>query len=90
MINWKLRFQNKTTLISLIVIVISFIYKLLDLIGVIPPFQQNQIVDVVTMLIDILCALGIVVDPTTTGIQDSNRAMGYEKPNDDKNTVEGE
>ena len=84
MINWKLRFQNKTTLISLIVIVISFIYKLLDLIGVIPPFPQDQLVDVIGLLVDILCAFGIVTDPTTAGIQDSNRAMGYEQPNNDR------
>ncbi len=84
MINWKLRLKNKTTLISLIVIVISFIYKILDLVHVIPPFPQDQVVEIISMFVDILAFLGIVVDPTTAGIQDSNRAMTYEVPNNDR------
>ena len=78
--NWKLRLKNKATLISLIVLIISFVYKVLDLFGVIPPFPQDQIVTVVSMFIDILCALGIVVDPTTHGVTDSQLAMTYKEP----------
>ena len=84
MINWKLRLQNKTTLVSLIVIVISFVYKVLDLVHVIPPFPQDQLVEILSLFVDILCFLGIVVDPTTSGVQDSERAMTYEKPNNDR------
>ena len=83
LINWKLRLKNKTTLISLIVLIISFVYKILDLVHVIPAFPQDQVVEIVSMFIDILCFLGIVVDPTTAGIQDSNRAMTYDVPNND-------
>ena len=32
----------------------------------------------------LLVILGIVVDPTTEGIQDSDRAMSYPEPWDDK------
>lgn len=84
--NWKLRFKNKTTLISLIVLIISFVYKILDLCGVIPPFPQEQLVTLASMFIDILCALGIVVDPTTEGIGDSARAMTYSEPKKKENT----
>jgi phi LC3 family holin len=84
MINWKLRLKNKTTLTSLIILIISFVYKILDLLHVIPPFPQESIVEILGLLIDILCFLGIVVDPTTAGIVDSNRAMGYEVPNNDR------
>ena len=89
MINWKLRFKNKTTLISLIVIIVSFVYKLLDLLGVIPPFPQDALVEVLGLLVDVLCAIGIITDPTTAGIQDSNRAMSYEVPNNDRKDATG-
>lgn len=84
MINWKLRFQNKTTLLAIILAIISFVYYLLDMIGVIPKFDQEQIVKLATMAIDILVLLGIIVDPTTDGITDSARALSYTEPNKDK------
>ena len=83
-INWKLRLKNKATLISLIGLAVSFVYKILDLIGVVPPFQADQIVTIASILVDILCLLGIVVDSTTAGIGDSQRALGYEEPYKDK------
>ena len=84
LINWKLRIQNKTTLVSLVLVVISIIYMILDLVGVIPPFAQEKLVDIALAIIDLLALLGIVVDPTTSGITDSARAMGYTEPNKDK------
>lgn len=84
MINWKLRLQNKTTLVTMILSIISFIYLVLDAFGVVPRFEQDTIVKIALGLIDLLALLGIIVDPTTQGVADSNRAMGYEKPNDDR------
>lgn len=78
--NWKLRLKNKTTLISLITLVISLVYKVLDLCGVIPPFPAEKLVEIGSIFIDVLCLLGIVVDPTTHGIRDSAQAMTYEEP----------
>ena len=80
MINWKLRFQNKTTLTALVLVVISAVYKILNLIGIVPSIEQQQIIDICTVIIDLLALLGIVTDPTTEGVADSARAMGYEKP----------
>lgn len=87
MINWKLRFQNKATLTAIVLGVISLVYTILELLDVIPPFPQEKIVTIASMIIDLLVLLGIVVDPTTKGISDSNRAMQYEHPNDDKSEV---
>lgn len=84
MINWKLRLQNKTTLITMILSIISFVYLILDVLGVVPKFEQDTVVKIALGLIDLLAILGIIVDPTTQGVADSNRAMGYEKPNDDR------
>lgn len=82
MINWKLRLQNKTTLISIVTIIISIIYSILDLVGVVPKFEQEAVVKIALTVIDLLALLGITVDPTTKGIADSERAMSYTKPND--------
>lgn len=79
-INWKLRFKNKATLTSLIVLIVSFVYKILDLIGVVPPIPQENLLKVLLLIIDVLAAIGILVDPTTSGISDSARAMTYASP----------
>ena len=79
-INWKLRFQNKATLTALILGIIAIVYQLLDLFGVIPAFPQEQVVEIAMMIIEFLALSGIIVDPTTEGIKDSDRAMSYTKP----------
>lgn len=79
-INWKLRFKNKATLTSLIVLIVSFVYKILDLIGVVPPIPQENLLKVLLLIIDVLAAVGILIDPTTSGIADSDRAMSYINP----------
>lgn len=79
-INWKLRLQNKTTLITLITTVVTFIYSILSLFGVTPSIAQDQVLNLAVMVVSMLASLGIVVDPTTSGISDSSNAMQYEKP----------
>lgn len=79
-INWKLRLQNKTTLVALIALVVSFVYQLLNMFGVVPSVSQSDVMDVLTLLVQILLALGIVVDPTTAGIGDSDNALRYDNP----------
>lgn len=80
MINWKLRFQNKTTLVTMVLATIAFIYLVLDTFGIIPKFDQDTIVRLALSFIDLLAIFGIVVDPTTKGVADSERAMNYVAP----------
>ncbi len=80
-INWKLRLKNKTTLVTLCVALLSFIYTVLAALGITPSVTQEQIMNLVLAVLSILVALGIVVDPTTQGVSDSERAMSYEEPN---------
>ena len=79
-INWKLRLQNKTTLVTLSIAVIAVIYQILAVLGITPSMTQNVLTDAVMLIIDALTALGVVVDPTTKGISDSNNAMTYGQP----------
>ena len=80
MINWKLRFKNKTTLIAMIGAAITFVYQILSLLGVTPKISQDTVVQLVSLIINVLVALGIVVDPTTHGISDSEQALNYQVP----------
>ena len=82
--NWKLRFKNKTTLLALILAAVAFVYQICGIIGIVPPISEEQVNQAIGLIINLLVALGIVVDPTTTGISDSARAMEYEQPNKDK------
>lgn len=78
--NWKLRLQNKTTLIALIAAAVSLIYQVLGICGIVPRVSEDTILTAVGTLVNALALLGIVIDPTTKGISDSERAMEYEKP----------
>ena len=79
-INWSLRLKNKTTLTAIILAIIALVYQVLGLFGVVPGISESQITEVAGMCINLLCLLGIVVDPTTDGVSDSNQAMEYSTP----------
>ena len=82
-INWKVRFKNKVWLGSFLSLVIGFIYSLLALFDVFPAVTQSLVVQLLNQVLTFLGLIGVIVDPTTAGIGDSDRAMGYEEPWDD-------
>lgn len=73
MINWKLRFKNKTTLLAIASTVILLIQQL----GFKLP---DNIADVVNTFLTLLVLLGVINDPTTEGISDSPKALTYSEP----------
>lgn len=80
-INWRLRFGNKVTLTAIVVAIISLVYQTLSLFNIVPSFSQSQVIEIAGMLINVLVLLGIVTDPTTAGVSDSERALDYTEPN---------
>ena len=76
-INWKARFKNKTFLITFITLVLSFVYQTLSILEIVPSVSEDNLVNVFTMLVNILAFAGVIVDPTTDGFNDSDRAMLY-------------
>ena len=75
-INWKLRLQNKVTLIALL----GALFLMSQQFGFeIPQNIQNG----VNTFVYILVLLGVVTDPTTAGITDSDRALEYHEPSED-------
>lgn len=79
-INWKLRFKNKATVTALIACIIAFVYQLLGILGITAPISEEQITQIFGLIVNLLTALGILVDPTTAGASDSRQAMTYSKP----------
>lgn len=77
MINFKLRLQNKATLVALI----SAVFLMLQQFGLEIP---HNIQEGVNTLLNIVVILGIVTDPTTKGVADSERALNYNEPRNDK------
>ncbi len=73
MINWKLRFKNKATLLA----IASTVILLAQQLGLKLP---DNIADVVNTFLTLLVLLGVVNDPTTAGVSDSRQAMDYAEP----------
>ncbi len=79
-INWKVRLKQPAFWIATIPVVISFVYSVLALAGVVPSITEESVQNLFIMAVSLLAQLGIVVDPTTKGVSDSDRAMTYDKP----------
>lgn len=79
-LNWKLRLQNKTTLMSLIAMSIIVIFTVINLVQSFPNITPEDLYYLAALVVEILVTLGIVVDPTTEGIKDSEQAMDYTIP----------
>ena len=82
-INWKLRLQNKTTLLALIGAVVALFYQILGIFEIVPAVSEDSVRSAAAVIINLLVALGVVVDPTTSGVSDSTRALCYECPKED-------
>ena len=80
MINWKLRLKNKTTLTAIILAAVALVYQVLGVANVVPSISESAVVETAGMVINLLCLLGIVTDPTTKGLSDSSQALTYDEP----------
>lgn len=79
-INWKLRLGNKVTLTAIIMAFLSLVYQPLGMASIVPPVSESQLVETAGMVINLLVLLGIVTDPTTEGVSDSQKALTYDQP----------
>ena len=84
-INWKVRIKNKTFWVTIVPALLLVVQTIASLFGYAWDFivLNQQITAVINAVFALLAILGVVNDPTTAGITDSYRAMGYDKPNDD-------
>lgn len=82
-INLKVRLKNKTFWITVIPAIITVIYALLSLLDIVPAIAEETAVKGFYAIISILTVLGVVIDPTTKGVNDSERALRYDVPYED-------
>ena len=87
-LNWKVRFKNKAWLFMFLSLIIGFVFNILKLFDIYPSITENTIINVLNQILTFLGLIGVLVDPTTEGIGDSNRAMSYEEPWKDKEAGE--
>ena len=77
-INWRERLKNKTFLISASGMIIALIYQIIAIISPkVPHISEDIAVEIAGIVINLLGILGVVVDPTTCGVCDSERALTY-------------
>lgn len=81
-INWAVRFKNKQFWMSLIPALALVVQAVAAVFNYTLDFTTlvGKILAAVDAVFALLVVLGIAVDPTTAGIGDSKRALGYVKP----------
>ena len=79
-INWKVRFKNKVFLTAFISLIVGFVYSMLGLFDIYPAITKSTILEIVSQILTFLGLIGVIVDPTTAGLGDSDRAMSYDEP----------
>ncbi len=82
-VNWKVRFKNKTWLTMFIGLIVGFIFNMLKMFDVVPVVTENFVMNIIGEVLTFLGLIGVIVDPTTAGIGDSVRALGYDEPWED-------
>ena len=74
-INWKVRIANKTFWLSLIPAALLLVQVVASVFGFTLDLGElgNKLLEVVNALFAVLAILGVVNDPTTAGVADSQR-----------------
>lgn len=82
MINWKVRIRNKQFWLAVIPAVALVAQAVAAVFGYSIDLGTyvGKLQAVVNAVFALLVILGVVVDPTTAGVSDSIRAMGYTEP----------
>mgnify|MGYP001864247939 CR=1 FL=1 len=85
MINWRVRLKNKTFWLTAVPAALLLISQVLKLFGVEWDYTglAEQLTAIVGTIFAILALLGVVNDPTTQGMGDSQQALDYDKPKSD-------
>lgn len=81
-INWKVRIKNKNFWITAIPAALLLVQAVLAVFGVKIDVGDigNKLLVVVDAAFALLVGIGVIMDPTTAGLSDSEQAMTYETP----------
>lgn len=84
-INWSVRLKNKNFWLAVVPALALLFQAFANIFGI--KLEFGETIDKILVFINVLFAflvlIGIVNDPTTVGLGDSTRALGYEEPHED-------
>lgn len=82
-INWKIRLLNKTWWLAFVPALLLLAQAVMAPFGYEWDFGvlNQQAAAVINALFAVLALMGVVADPTTEGVSDSDRALSYDRPN---------
>ncbi len=81
-INWMVRIKHKGFWFAIIPAILLLIQVVAEVFGFSVDLGElgNKLMAVVNAIFSILVILGVVTDPTTAGVGDSEQAMTYTEP----------
>ena len=84
-INWKVRIKNKNFWLTLVPALALLAQAFANIFNFTLEFGEtvDKILVFINVLFAFLVLVGVVNDPTTAGLTDSTRALGYHEPNED-------
>ena len=84
-INWSVRLKNKNFWLAVVPALALLFQAFANIFGIKLEFGEtiDKILGFINVLFAFLVLIGIVNDPTTVGLGDSTRALGYEEPHED-------
>ena len=65
-------------------LIVRFVFNILRLFDVAPAVTESLVMNIAGQVLTFLGLIGVIVDPTTAGVGDSERTLGYEEPWEDK------
>jgi len=82
MINWRVRARNKNFWIAIIPAILLLVQAVAAIFGAELDLGElgDKLIAVVNAAFTVLAILGVVTDPTTSGISDSSQALTYDRP----------
>lgn len=80
-INWKIRLQHKPFLLALFSLILLLAQQVAAIFGYdLTGAMSEQLTSILNTILSILVLMGVVIDPTTKGTKDSERALMYRRP----------
>jgi len=83
-INWKVRLKHKSFLMAAFALLLLLVQQIGALIGYDTTIYNERVTELFNTVLAFLVLIGVVVDPTTEGTNDSSQALKYDKPKDDE------
>ncbi|MCR6523918.1 Holin [Lysinibacillus capsici] len=80
-INWKVRLQHIPFLLGLFSLLLLLAQQVAQIFGYdFTGVMSEQISSILNTVLSIFVLMGVIVDPTTRGTSDSERALMYRRP----------